>query len=90
MDGNTIIEGDSNLSKHATDYYKNLFGPATGNTFPLNEDLWEVIEKVTREDNIELTQPFSESEINEAFFRMERNNTAGPDKIPIEFYQHWK
>ena len=35
-----------------------------------------------------LTKPFSETEIKAALFQMERNKAAGPDKIPIEFYQH--
>lgn len=28
LDGNYIIEGDDNLLKHATDFFKDLFGPA--------------------------------------------------------------
>jgi hypothetical protein len=35
-----------------------------------------------------LTQPFSKTEIKEALFQMEKNKAIGPDKIPIEFYQH--
>lgn len=38
-------------------------------------------------DNEELTKPFSESEIKVALFQMEKNKAAGPDRIPIEFYQ---
>ena len=34
-----------------------------------------------------LCQPFSESEVKTALFLMESNKAAGPDKIPIEFYQ---
>ena len=40
------------------------------------------------QDNEELTKPFSEPEIKAALFQMEKNKAAGPDKIPIEFYQH--
>lgn len=32
-------------------------------------------------------QTFSESEIKNALDQMEKNKAAGPDKIPIEFYQ---
>jgi len=28
LDEDNLIEGDSNLVKHATDFYKTLFGPA--------------------------------------------------------------
>ena len=40
------------------------------------------------QDNEELTKPFSEPKIKAALFQMEKNKAAGPDKIPIEFYQH--
>ena len=87
-EGDSTIEGVSNLVNHATEFYKSLFGPAQGNAFPLSEDLWDANERVTEEDNIMLTKPFSETEIKAALFQMERNKAAGPDKIPIEFYQH--
>ena len=73
---------------HATNFYKNLFGPEVGNTFPLNPALWEDGEKVNEAKNNILCQPFSEEEIKKiALFSMEKNKAAGPDKIPIEFYQ---
>ena len=88
MDGGDSIEGDSNMIEHATNYYKNLFGPAPGNAFPLNVEIWDSNELVTNEENTELTKPFSKTEIKEALFQMEKNKAAGPDKIPIEFFQH--
>jgi len=88
-EGDSTIEGASNLVNHATEFYKKLFGPAQGNAFPLSEDLWDANERVTEEDNIMLTKPFSETEIKAALFQMERNKAAGPNKIPIEFYQHY-
>jgi len=82
-----IIEGDSNLLAHATEYYKTLFGPEQGHSFPLDPDLWDENELVQDFENEILTQPFSEEEIKEALFQMEKNKAAGPDSIPIEFYQ---
>jgi len=72
MDGDNIIEGDSDLIMHATDYYKNLFGPAPGNAFPLNVGLWENNEKVSETDNVELTKPFSETEVKEPLFQTKK------------------
>lgn len=86
-DGDTVIEGDENLLKHATEYYKMLFGPAPGNAFALDPSLWREDQKVTLEENDALVRPFSESEIKDALFQMEKNKAAGPDNIPIEFYQ---
>ncbi|CAN6179481.1 unnamed protein product [Urochloa humidicola] len=85
--GDELIEGDEEILKHATDYYKDLFGPAPGNVFPLDPGMWGAHEKVNSEDNEWLTRPFSEEEIKGALFQMERNKAAGPDSIPIEFFQ---
>ena len=38
-DGDRSIEGDSDLLAHATEYYKKLFGPELGNSFPLDPAL---------------------------------------------------
>ena len=84
--GDEVVEGDSNLLAHATEYYKTLFGPEQGYSFPLDPDLWDENELVREYENEILTQPFSEDEIKEALFQMEKNKAAGPDSIPIEFY----
>ena len=73
LDGDKTIEDDSNLIKHATEFYKSLFGPAPGNALPLNDNLWNTHEKVNCLENDELTRPFSESEIKSALFQMETN-----------------
>ena len=39
------------------------------------------------EENDKLSSPLTEDEIKFALFSMEKNKAAGPDKIPIEFYQ---
>ena len=49
--------------------------------------MWNSWEKVNEADNSWLTQPFSEEEIKSALFHLEKNKAAGPDKIPVEFYQ---
>jgi len=51
MDGDQNIEGDDNLIKHATSYYKQLFGLAPGNTFPTYHNLWKEGELFTDADN---------------------------------------
>ena len=86
-DGDKLIKGDADLLSHATEYYKNMFGPEEGNAFPIDPGLWEENKKVNGEENSTLTQPFSEEEVKKALFLMEKNKAAGPDKIPIEFYQ---
>jgi mannosylglycoprotein endo-beta-mannosidase len=51
LDNGSIIEGTVNLVKHATDYYKNLFGPAPGNLFHIDQNLWDHKEKLNDYDN---------------------------------------
>ena len=82
-----IIEGDENLLNHATGYYADLFGPGEEHNIYIDVSLWDALEKISDDDNTALTRPLNEIEIKEALFSMEKNKAAGPDKIPIEFYQ---
>ena len=88
QNGEILIEGIENLIQHATEYYKELFGPAPGNMFQLDPNLWSLEEKISEEDNIELSRPFTIEEVKYALFSMETNKAPGPDNIPVEFYQH--
>lgn len=83
-----MIEGDENLLKHASDYYSDLFGPPIEYDVQLDPLLWDELPKVTKEENDFLCRPFSEKEIKDALFQMEKNKDAGPVKIPIEFFQN--
>jgi hypothetical protein len=87
LDGDQSITGDDNLVSHATQYYKTLFGPGTGNALEINPNMWPLAEMVTDEESDELIKPFSEEEIKKALFQMEKNKAAGPNGYPIEFYQ---
>ena len=80
-----IIEGNENLLKHATEYYSELFGSGENHNLHFDQTLWDDMEHVSKLENEELCEPFSESEIKGALFQMEKNKAAGPDKIPIEF-----
>jgi hypothetical protein len=87
-DNDLVIEGTDNLLEHATTYYKSLFGPAPGNIFEFNHDMWESHEKINDVDNEILSKPFTMEEVKDALFSMKKNKAPGPDNIPIEFYQH--
>jgi hypothetical protein len=85
--GSLDVVGTENLLKHATNYYKTLFGPGVRNVFELDPNPWQDEECLNTSDNADLTQQFSEEEIKTARFQMEKNKVAGPDGFPIEFYQ---
>jgi hypothetical protein len=64
-----------------------LFGPAPGNMFQIDREVWDGLEQLNELDNNVLCDHFSEKEIKEALFQMEKNKAADPDSIPAEFYQ---
>lgn len=70
--------------------YNQLFGPAEGFCCRLRNDgndVWahhEILFDVVSDD---LTKPFYEEEVMKVIDGMERNNVAGCDGFPMEFYQ---
>ena len=86
-DGDKRIFGDENILEHATQFYTELFGPALGNLFQIDMEIWNGIERLDDIDNQVLCGQFCEKEIKNALFQMESNKAAGPDNIPIDFYQ---
>jgi hypothetical protein len=57
----------------------------------MDPEIWQNNPRVSVSDNELLCKPFSEQEIKNALDQMKKNKAAGPDKIPIEFYQGcWK
>jgi hypothetical protein len=57
-----------NLMKHATEYYKKLFGHGSRNAYELDNDLWFHVERVTNQENLELIRPFTKDEVKHALF----------------------
>jgi hypothetical protein len=76
---------DEKILEHATQYYSKLFGPAPGNLFQVDREVWDGLEQLL--DNQVLCDYFSEKEINDALFQMESNKVVSPDNILAEFYQ---
>jgi hypothetical protein len=58
-----IIEGDTELKKHITTYYKELFGSPKPSSFSLDESRVDDIMQVSQEENDRLVQPFIEEEV---------------------------
>lgn len=75
------------MLKHATEYYTNLFGLEDDHDIHIDQSLWDELAQISEFENEDLCKPFTEAEIKEGLFQMETNKAAGPDKIPIEFYQ---
>jgi hypothetical protein len=79
------IDNDEDMVKHATECYKELFGPSDSLIFSLSPDCWTQEEKINEEENTALIREFSEEEIKKVVKNMKRNTAPGPDHIPIEF-----
>jgi hypothetical protein len=47
----------------------------------MDQECWEVDEKVNEQENAELEKPFTEVEIKEAIFSMEKNTAPGLDQF---------
>lgn len=68
QDGENAITGDEALLKHATEYYKTLFGPGEGNNFELDPNFWLPCDKVNEIENEDLVKPFEMEEIKKSSF----------------------
>jgi hypothetical protein len=82
-----VIEGEENLKRYITKYYKVLFGPHIKNNFSMDENRKDDIPQVSGLENELLTAKFTEGEVREAIFQMKHNKAPGPDGFPAEFYQ---
>jgi hypothetical protein len=77
--GDSVIQGDDDLLNHATQLYKNLFGPAEDRGVRLNVDIWNNAEKLDDTDSETLSRRFTEKEVKDVVDQMEKNKAAGPD-----------
>ena len=76
-----IIQGTLDL-RHPTDFYKDLFCPATGFACYLRYDIWENREKLNEEDITKPDKIFSEEELKRVIDSMEKSHAPGLDEIP--------
>jgi hypothetical protein len=77
-DNGVVIEGTDKLIDHATSYYKNLFGPAPGNLFPINHSMWKPHEKMDDKDKEIISRPFTIEEVKDAMFSMKKRQSFWP------------
>jgi hypothetical protein len=66
------VTGIECILKHASEFYKTLFDPGSGDAFELDKGLWPPEECIIETENSELTRQFQEKEIKVALFQMER------------------
>ena len=82
-----IVVGQENLKVYITEFYKNLFGAPGENFFSLDEAVVQDIPQLSEQENNILKAQFTEQEVYDAIFQMEKNKAPGPDGFPAEFYK---
>jgi 4-hydroxyphenylpyruvate dioxygenase-like putative hemolysin len=54
------------MMKHEVEFYKRLFAEEERQNIKLDDDFWEVDERVTEEENLSLEAEISEAEVKRA------------------------
>lgn len=79
-----LIEGQAELLRYITAFYKDLFGHSKLNNIKL--DMGGAT-KITEEDAALLIKPFSLEEVKKVVFDLKQNKAPGPDGFPGDFYR---
>ena len=66
------IQGTPDLLKHATEFYKYLFGPVQQVNMRLRDNVWETEEQLSDLDRDELDRDFSDEEVKQVIDSMEK------------------
>lgn len=53
----------------------------------MGANAWERRGRLSRDDNMELTRPFTEEEVKKVVFSMKENSAPGPDGFGVAFYK---
>lgn len=69
--------------KHATEYYAELFGPEQIHDIHIDQGVWDELEHVYDEENHNLCKSFSEKEVMDALFQMEKIKQQGLIKFQL-------
>jgi hypothetical protein len=80
------IMGDSDLIKHVSELYKQLFGPSHVTSLRMDG---MVCNQLSEEYRQSLIRPFSLEEIKDTIDELKHDKAAGPDGFPAEFYQQF-
>lgn len=77
------------IRKIIYDYYKELFGSEDRKGVVLMDNVWESEGRVTENENIELTKPFTIEEAEQVVKEMKENTAPGPDGLSVSFYKNF-
>jgi hypothetical protein len=70
--GDSVVQGDEDLLSHATEFYKNLFGPVEDRGVRLSADVWSSEERLNDTDRENLSRRFTEEEVKNVVDQMKK------------------
>ena len=88
-EGDTVLTENDELRRHITKYYKKLFDQEEPTNVHLHNDSWSETQKITLEENEELTKPFSMEELEAVVKDMKNGTAPGPDGFSVEFFKEF-
>jgi hypothetical protein len=84
--GDAIFSKNKDMVDHARQFYKTLFGEEPRANIKLDEELWDVEERVTQVENDTLEAKMTEEEIFQAIKGSYAKGSLGPDGFSFLFY----
>ncbi|KAJ8427389.1 hypothetical protein Cgig2_008805 [Carnegiea gigantea] len=83
-------EGFENVSKVMVAFYKKLLGPQPYTRTPVRGDILNLGPHLTKEQQVQLCNPFTEKDVQQAMFSIPNTKSPGPDGFSSGFFkQAW-
>jgi hypothetical protein len=82
------LEDNDSMLKHTMEFYKNLFREESKEGISIGKDFWDVLDKISPNENEVLEADFSGEEIKRVVFdSYVEGGGAAPDGFSFLFYQ---
>ena len=81
-EGESLPEHPNEIRSHIYSY-KELFSAEPRGGISLADDFWPLADRVSDNENAELTIPFSPEEVGRAITSMKAGSAPGPDGLPV-------
>jgi hypothetical protein len=87
--GEAIFSENKDMVVHARQFYKSLFGEKPKTNIKLDEEFWDVLERVTQEERDALEADMTEDEIFQAIKESYVEGSSSPSGLSFLFYQRF-
>jgi hypothetical protein len=87
--GEAIFSENKDMVVNARQFYKSLFGEKPKTNIKLDEEFWDVLERVTQEERDALEADMTEDEIFQAIKESYVEGSPSPSGLSFLFYQRF-